>query len=1018
MRIQQWKARFAHSRLLTFVILISLVSTVVLLTPRFLPTKRAAPVSDTHVAALTWEKIGDNLFDRALIMKKLVLDGSRIYAATDGFGVYYSDNGGQLWGSIEEGFSRDNRAVQSVLIAPPFLYAGTLIGIYRSRLYVLALTAVNNGLVTNTQIPSIYGLASTGTSILAATTNSIFRSTDSGANWTKITAGMLNTGATFVSFFINGTTIYAGTEINGAYKSLNDGQEWIPISNGLIAGRVNGFAVIGNVLIAGTGFEGIFRSTNDGQSWTEANTGLVGFATHVHDLLLIGSDVYAATEDGVYISSDSGLSWQPMKNGLTAKGLLVNTLLRVNNYLYIGTEGAGTYRALLGAQPPPTPTPTPTVTPTPTPTVTPTPTPTVTPTPTPTVTPTPSPTPTSSPGARVVRVQSGNGAPAAVVTLAVELVAQGNENTVGFSVSFDPTVLTYQAAVRGVDATSLLKNELQVAQGRVGLASTVDQGQAFPAGTRHLASLTFNVASNPSVTSTAVNLSDQPIPRQVVAANAASLTAGTTFTGGTVSILSGTEADVTPRPGGKNNGTVNLQDFVQIGRFAIGLDTPAPGGEFQRADCAPRETKGDNLVNLADYVQSGRFATGLDPIASAGGPSGPSAFGNQAVARANRTRNLPIAHDVSSILASIESATENNKIVRISIGAHGDENAVGLSLNFNPHDWRVLGAHTAIANANLAVNELRATAGQLGLALMLRPGETLASGEQQVAEVVFSQIAGESHSLSLGFGDGPIARQVVDVTGRMIPASFNLERRAGVPNSIAVVSAADPSRVDLAAEALATAFGTNLAQETQIAEAVPLPTQLGGTRIRVRDSLGVERWASLLFVSPGQINYQIPAETAAGVATIDILSADGNLSTGVAPIKTAAPGLFTASSNGEGFAAALLMRVGANGEQTFTPVAHFDATTNRWIADPIEVGTGDAPVYLILFGTGIRGARDVRITIGGQEADLLYAGPQNAFAGLDQVNLLLPRNLRGSGEIEVQAHAGGEESNPVRVVIR
>ena len=92
MRSQEVMPRFAHSRLVTFTIVIILISTVVLLTPRFLPTKRAAPVTDSQVA-LSWEKIGDNLSDRALIMKKLVLDGSRIYAATDGFGVYYSDNG-------------------------------------------------------------------------------------------------------------------------------------------------------------------------------------------------------------------------------------------------------------------------------------------------------------------------------------------------------------------------------------------------------------------------------------------------------------------------------------------------------------------------------------------------------------------------------------------------------------------------------------------------------------------------------------------------------------------------------------------------------------------------------------------------------------------------------------------------------------------------------------------------------------------------------------------------------------
>src|SRR5262249_43154071 len=83
------------------------------------------------------------------------------------------------------------------------------------------------------------------------------------------------------------------------------------------------------------------------------------------------------------------------------------------------------------------------------------------------------------------------------------------------------------------------------------------------------------------------------------------------------------EADVTPRPNGDNNGTVTIADWVQIGRFAAGLDTAEIGSEFQRADCAPRATLGDGEISIADWVQAGRYAAGLDPIVPAGGPSGP-----------------------------------------------------------------------------------------------------------------------------------------------------------------------------------------------------------------------------------------------------------------------------------------------------------------------------------------------------------------------------------------------------------
>jgi len=82
------------------------------------------------------------------------------------------------------------------------------------------------------------------------------------------------------------------------------------------------------------------------------------------------------------------------------------------------------------------------------------------------------------------------------------------------------------------------------------------------------------------------------------------------------------EADVTPRATG-GDGVVSVDDWVLIGRFAAKLDTPAPGLEFQKADCAPKETpSGDGKVNIVDWTQVGRYAAKLDPLQPAAGPDG------------------------------------------------------------------------------------------------------------------------------------------------------------------------------------------------------------------------------------------------------------------------------------------------------------------------------------------------------------------------------------------------------------
>ncbi|MBX3278401.1 MAG: hypothetical protein KF868_10405 [Acidobacteria bacterium] len=85
----------------------------------------------------------------------------------------------------------------------------------------------------------------------------------------------------------------------------------------------------------------------------------------------------------------------------------------------------------------------------------------------------------------------------------------------------------------------------------------------------------------------------------------------------------GYEADVAPRPDGSNTGSVTLADWVQVGRYAVGLDPISPGSEFQRADCAPKATLGDGRITLADWVQAGLYAAGVDAPVRAGGPVAP-----------------------------------------------------------------------------------------------------------------------------------------------------------------------------------------------------------------------------------------------------------------------------------------------------------------------------------------------------------------------------------------------------------
>jgi uncharacterized protein (TIGR03437 family) len=247
-----------------------------------------------------------------------------------------------------------------------------------------------------------------------------------------------------------------------------------------------------------------------------------------------------------------------------------------------------------------------------------------------------------------------------------------------------------------------------------------------------------------------------------------------------------------------------------------------------------------------------------------------------------------------------------------------------------------------------------------------------------------------------------------------------LKRKTTLP-TVASVSAASFAGTELAPESITAAFGEKLATQTLVANGLPLPTQLAGTTVKVKDSGGLERSAPLFFVAPAQINYLIPAGTAIGTATITVTSGDGTVSSGTATIAAVAPGLFTANASGQGIAAAVVLRVKENGAQSYEPVAQFDATLNRFVPLPIDLGPATDQLFLILYGTGIRFRSSLTTTsamIGGAASEVLYAGPADGYAGLDQVNLRIPRSLAGHGVVNVALMVDGKAANIVTIQIK
>jgi uncharacterized protein (TIGR03437 family) len=229
-----------------------------------------------------------------------------------------------------------------------------------------------------------------------------------------------------------------------------------------------------------------------------------------------------------------------------------------------------------------------------------------------------------------------------------------------------------------------------------------------------------------------------------------------------------------------------------------------------------------------------------------------------------------------------------------------------------------------------------------------------------------------------------------------------------------------------APDSLATIYGQQLATQTVSAGDPPWPMGLGDMPgISLIDSAGHSSTLSLIFVSPTQMNVWLPPRIALGPGTVEFpftgLGPGVTAAKRIVPVNVqkVAPGLFTANGAGNGVVAATAIRVVLPTTiQSPVPVFTCDKVGS---CSPVPIDLGiDTPVYLSLYGTGIRGwsmATNVTVTIGTQTFPVSYAGPQPSIPGLDQVNVPLSLSVRGAGLVKVTINVDGIASNTGQIFI-
>jgi uncharacterized protein (TIGR03437 family) len=241
------------------------------------------------------------------------------------------------------------------------------------------------------------------------------------------------------------------------------------------------------------------------------------------------------------------------------------------------------------------------------------------------------------------------------------------------------------------------------------------------------------------------------------------------------------------------------------------------------------------------------------------------------------------------------------------------------------------------------------------------------------------------------------------------------------PQHAPLVSAASFDGSSVAPGSIVTLFGQGLAAATASGSTPDLPTSLAGRMVNVEDSSGTIVAAQLYYVSPTQISFVMPPGIALGPATINVIDGSSLVNSITTNVTTVAPALFSANANGSGAASAYVLTNNAGGKSTLQPTFVCGSSALSCVPNPIDISGAMGGAFLELYGTGIRlagGLAAVSAAIGGVPAAVSFAGPQSQYPGMDQVNISIPSQLQGRGEVPVTLLVAGNAVNTVLVAFK
>ncbi len=309
-----------------------------------------------------------------LVRAMTVAVDKRLWIATDGGGLFVSEDGGANWSPRNNGIA--NTRLWSTAMTFP-----TASGTSGSPSYEIWAASMGNGVYysadsgatfsssRNTGLGCMFvrNLRFVGTRLFASTdctaNGGVYYSDNGGTSWTRANGLPSPVTVTTVSLISpSGVSSYllAATSV-GLFKSTDNGANFVALAStpgtpatASTVARQNVYSVVWGsanstvTLLAAVEGLGIYRSTDDGNSWQPSNVGLptTGALVPMSGVSTANGVFYIALDRfGTFKSTDQGLTWTLLASDSvlpSARGVSSVTSTTAGGTLYAGTQ-AGPY---------------------------------------------------------------------------------------------------------------------------------------------------------------------------------------------------------------------------------------------------------------------------------------------------------------------------------------------------------------------------------------------------------------------------------------------------------------------------------------------------------------------------------------------------------------------------------------------------------------------------------------------------------------------------------------------------